>query len=193
MKYTKYTRISKGIARSIYRDIMEHSDVGAVKHTHNKTLKRASVDTELTNQIVIPPVELIPDHLRNLLDESARDAFVRPWHRLERGLRLNRIRMFIEQMAPQCSFTAEEKISFFGFLQRALDRKLLNTHKIVNYIPEQQRIESIRGLEVRRAPDGTAKWGFSVKKAKEATATRKKKKTDGCEGDEPVIVPIPTL
>lgn len=156
---------------------MDASDSGT-KHAHNKTLKRTPVDTEPTNQVVVPP-QSSADQFRNLLDESARDAFMRPWHRLERGLRLNRLRMYVEQMAPQCSFTAEEKANFFGFLQRALDRKLLNTHKIVNYIPEKQLIESIRGLEVRRAADGTAKWGFSVKKTKEATGTRKKKKTDG--------------
>ena len=171
---------------------MDASLEGGSKHTHNKTLKRSQVDTELTNQVVNPSQVSIStittpsaaDQFRNLLDESARDAFMRPWHRLERGLRLNRLRMYVEQMAPQCSFTAEEKANFFGFLQRALDRKLLNTHKIVNYVPEKQLIESIRGLEVRRAPDGTAKWGFSVKKAKEATGTRKKRKTDGGDADD---------
>jgi len=164
---------------------MDASEGGA-KHAHNKTLKRTLVDTEPTNEIVNPSVPpSASDQFRNLLDESARDAFMRPWHRLERGLRLNRLRMYVEQMGPQCSFTAEEKANFFGFLQRALDRKLLNTHKIVNYIPEKQLIESIRGLEVRRSPDGTAKWGFSVKKAKEATGTRKKRKTDGTDAEEP--------
>lgn len=164
---------------------MDSSD-NSTKHTHNKTLKRTPVDTESTNQVVQPVSSTVggSDHFRNLLDESARDAFMRPWHRLERGLRLNRLRMYVEQMAPQCSFTPEEKVAFFGFLQRALDRKLLNTHKIVNYNSEKQTIESIRGLEVRRAADGTAKWGFIVKKTKEATGTRKKKKTDAPEGDE---------
>jgi hypothetical protein len=152
---------------------------GGAKHINNKTQKKVVdiIDTPLSvTTAPIPIPTSPPDHFRNLLDESARDAFTRPWHRLERGLRLNRLRMYVEQMAPQCSFTADEKEQFFGFLQRALDRKLLNTHKIVNYIPEQQLIESIRGLEVRRAPDGSVKWGFSIKKAKEANATRKKKK-----------------
>ncbi len=118
------------------------------------------------------------DHFRNLLDESARDAFARPWHRLERGLRLNRLRMYVEQIGPRCSFTNEEKIAFFGFLQRALDRKLLNTHKIVNYLVDEQRIETIRGLEVRRLPDGKAHWGFVLKKPTPA-GTRRKRKEEG--------------
>lgn len=114
-----------------------------------------------------------PDPFRNLLDESAREAFRRPWHRLERGLRLNRLRMYVEEMSAQCSFVTEEKERFFVFLQNALDRKLLNTHKIVEYLPELQKIKSIKGLEVRRTPNGEAKWGFV--RAKKADGTRRKK------------------
>ena len=135
----------------------------------NKTVKRSLED--------LPQDETF----KNLLDESAREAYSRPWHRLERGLRLNRLRMYVEEVGPQCSFTKEEKESFFAFLQRALDRKLLNTHKIVNYEPERQKIMCIRGLEVRRMPDGTAKWGFSVKKTK-ADTTRRKPRSEAVGG-----------
>ena len=154
--------------------------------SHTKTHKKPvnEVVIEQAPSHVIAPIHQLPgsDHLRNLLDESARDAFARPWHRLERGLRLNRLRMYVEQISPQCSFTTDEKAKFFAYLQNALDRKLLNTHKIVNYVPEQQRIVSITGLEVRRAPDGTAKWGFVIKKPKD-TATRKKRKVDDVENE----------
>ena len=160
------------------------SSESITKAPHNKTVRArsASGDPTGTGPVVAdPPAN---DHFRNLLDESARDAFTRPWHRLERGLRLNRLRMYVEQMSPQCSFTNEEKIAFFGFLQRALDRKLLNTHKIVNYIPEEQRIESIRGLEVRRATDGQVRWGFTIKKTAADAGTRRKKKDE-----EPCVTP----
>jgi len=136
----------------------------------HKTLKRpVSAEAELQ-----PEEPTITDPFRNLLDESARDAFRRPWHRLERGLRLNRLRMYVEEMSAQCSFTTEEKGKFFIFLQNALDRKLLNTHKIVEYLPELQKIKSIRGLEVRRSPQGEAKWGFV--RAKKVDGTRRAKK-----------------
>jgi hypothetical protein len=155
---------------------------------HNKTVRARATSGEHATATEAP----VADHFRNLLDESARDAFTRPWHRLERGLRLNRLRMYVEQMAPQCSFTNEEKLAFFGFLQRALDRKLLNTHKVVNYLPEEQRIESIRGLEVRRSADGQARWGFTVKKTPE-TGTRRKKKEDDAPSTPvaPSTVPAP--
>ena len=157
------------------------SSESTTKAPHNKTVRARSASSDPVTATATATVTADPpvtDHFRNLLDDSARDAFMRPWHRLERGLRLNRLRMYVEQMAPQCSFTSDEKIAFFGFLQRALDRKLLNTHKIVNYIPEEQRIESIRGLEVRRATDGQIRWGFTIKKTAADAGTRRKKKDE---------------
>jgi hypothetical protein len=121
---------------------------------------------------------LLPTHVdrfKNLLDESAKQAFARQWHRLERGLRLNRLRLYVEEMTPRCSFNEDEKNRFFNFLQNALDRKLLNTNKIVNYIPEEQKIISIRGLEVKRNVDGTIRWGFTLKKPEVNNQTRRKK------------------
>jgi hypothetical protein len=144
----------------------------------NKTLKRpSSASNEEPAAEVNAAATIIddtPDPFRNLLDESAREAFRRPWHRLERGLRLNRLRMYVEEMSAQCSFNAEEKNRFFIFLQNALDRKLLNTHKIVEYLPEMQKIKSIKGLEVRRLASGEAKWGFV--RAKKPDGTRRIRK-----------------
>ena len=141
----------------------------------NKTMKRpVSADIGADPKVEEPETKSEPDPFRNLLDESAREAFRRPWHRLERGLRLNRLRMYVEEMSAQCSFTGEEKNRFFVFLQNALDRKLLNTHKIVEYLPETQKIKSIKGLEVRRTANGEAKWGFV--RAKKADGTRRVRK-----------------
>jgi hypothetical protein len=119
-----------------------------------------------------------PDaNFKNLLEDSAREAYSRPWHRIERGLRLNRLRIFVEEIAPQFNISNEEKEAFFIFLQKSLDKKLLNTLKVVIYDQEKQRITTIRGLEIKRNTEGVLKWGFSVKKQR-TDLTRKKKKED---------------
>ena len=154
----------------------------------NKTLKRptsAEPTATVEEEIKVETGSGERDPFRNLLDESAREAFRRPWHRLERGLRLNRLRMYVEEMSAQCSFTTEEKERFFVFLQNALDRKLLNTHKIVEYLPELQKIKSIKGLEVRRTPNGEAKWGFV--RAKKVDGTRRKKAATESKLDETTL------
>ena len=117
------------------------------------------------------------DTFKALLEDSAREAYVRPWHRLERGLRLNRLRFFIEEVAPQYQMTKEERDGFFLFLQKALDKKLLNTLKVVQYDQETQRIVTIKGLEIKRSAEGVLKWAFSAKKVK-TEGTRKKRKEE---------------
>jgi hypothetical protein len=135
---------------------------------HNKTHKRTNNENETLES---------DETFKNLLEDSAREAYSRPWHRIERGLRLNRLRIFVEEIAPQYEMTKDEKENFFVFLQKALDKKLLNTLKVVNYDQEKQRIITIRGLEIKRNPEDVLKWGFSVKKIR-TEGTRKKKKDD---------------
>ena len=114
---------------------------------------------------------------KTLMEDSAREAYSRPWHRIERGLRLNRLRIFVEGLTPQYEMTKEDKDAFFLFLQKALDKKLLNTLKVVIYDQDKQRITAIRGLEIKRNDEGILKWGFQVKKPK-VEGTRKKKRDE---------------
>ncbi len=134
---------------------------------HNKTQKKWSADQTTEKE----------DTFRALMEDSAREAYSRPWHRIERGLRLNRLRIFIEEISPQYIMTKEEKDAFFLFLQKSLDKKLLNTLKVVVYDQEKQRITAIRGLEIKRNDVGVLKYAFQVK-APKAEGTRKKKKEE---------------
>jgi hypothetical protein len=134
---------------------------------HNKTYKKnASPEPNEPNS-----------SFKNLLDDGVREAYSRPWHRIERGLRLNRLRIFVEEISPQMQMTDTEKENFFVFLQKSLDKKLLNTLKVVNYDQEKQRIITIRGLEIKRNNDGVLKWEFNNKKSR-PDGTRKKKKDE---------------
>ena len=69
--------------------------------SRHKTYRKTSA--ELDNAEISQPT----DTFKNLLEDSAREAYSRPWHRLERGLRLNRFRIFIEDIAPQFDMTQE--------------------------------------------------------------------------------------
>lgn len=118
------------------------------------------------------------DSLKKLLDGGVRIALQRPWHRIERGLRLGRLRQFIDDVAPQYHMIDKDKESFFTFLQKSLDNKLLNTIKVVDYDQETERIRTIKGLEIKRNQEGNLRWAFSSKAVKKEAGTRKKKKPE---------------
>jgi hypothetical protein len=122
------------------------------------------------------------ESFKTLLDGGVKNAYNRPWHRIERGLRLNRLRRYIDDIAVHNEMSDEEKEGLFVFFQKALDKKLLNTLKVVQYDQEKQHIVSIKGFDLKRV-DGVLKWELSAKKVKsesakaitKTAATRKKK------------------
>jgi hypothetical protein len=137
----------------------------------HKTQKNASANA---NPIITYQEEK-NSSLKTLLEGGAREAYARPWHRLERGLRLNRLRLFLEDIALTYGMTEEEKSMCFVTLQKALDKKLLNTLKVVLYDQETQRIVTIKGLDIHRTPEGKLICDSSMKVAS-YEGTRKKKK-----------------
>ena len=130
--------------RSIYRQMDSQR--------HNRTYKKPLMENQTGEEA--------EENFKTLLEDSAREAYSRPWHRIERGLRLNRLRIFVEEIGPQYNMDLSERENFFIFLQKALDKKLLNTLKVVNYDPED-----------------ILKWGFNNKKPR-SDGTRKKKRDD---------------
>jgi hypothetical protein len=81
-------------------------------------------------------------------------AFKKPWHRLERGLRMNRIRAFVEDLSTKRGFKASEKQSLLGLLMKSLDKKMLNSKTSVEYDPEEEMIKEIKPLVMHEAANG---------------------------------------
>jgi len=148
----------------------------------HRTQKRVSTEkTEMDEKM---------DPLRLLLEEGAKNAYSRQWHRIERGLRLNRIRLFIEEIASEYAMDKEEKEQLFLFLQRSLDKKLLNTLKVVHYDPTAQRILSIKGLDMKREEvTGKLVYELNAKKTR-ADTTRKRRKEEVPSVSVPVLATV---
>lgn len=144
------------------------------RHKTQKHTSSSSASASHANPIISYQEEK-NSSLKTLLEGGAREAYARPWHRLERGLRLNRLRLFLEDIALTYEMTEEEKGMCFITLQKALDKKLLNTLKVVLYDQETQRITTIKGLDIHRTAEGKLICDSSMK-VSSYEGTRKKKK-----------------
>jgi len=112
------------------------------------------------------------DQFMKFLVTNAEDAFTRPWHRLERGRRLNRIRKFVEEEALRFQFTEADQLAMFQMLEKSLDKKQLNSKSIVTYDTEQQKILEIKGLVFHKQADGSIV--FQITERKSNTVRRSK-------------------
>jgi len=113
------------------------------------------------------------DQFMKFLATNSEDAFTRPWHRLERGMRLNRLRKFAEDEAERFKFTDQEKNELFTMLSKAVDKKQLNSKSIVNYDVEKQKILEIKGLVFHKTADNRIIFQITERKA----ATQKRRPT----------------
>ena len=111
------------------------------------------------------------DQFMKFLVTNSEDAFTRPWHRLERGMRLNRLRKFAEEEAERFQFSEQEKNELFAMLSKAIDKKQLNSKYIVNYDIDQQKILEIKGLTFHRTADNRIIFQITERKA----ATQKRR------------------
>lgn len=141
---------------------------GSARH---KTLKRGdTVDADM-------PPNTPTDYSRNesieqLLAAEAGTAFKKPWHRLERGLRLNRLRAFSESMAVARGLKVPEKVALLETLTRALDRKALNSKLAVTYDPEKEEITEIKPLVMHQNASGEVL--FKILERRNGVTFRKK-------------------
>lgn len=103
--------------------------------------------------------------LEQFLNVNASEAYRRPWHRLERGLRLNRIRRFIEAETQRMSLSESDILQLTTLLHKAMDKKLLNSKMAVVYDIEKEDIQEIKGLIYHKSADGRILSQLVEKKA----------------------------
>ena len=115
----------------------------------NKTARRSLNDSSEPNVDFA-----VNESLQRMIEKEADSAYSKPWHRLERGLRLNRIRAFTEEMATLRSLKSTEKVALQTLLIKALDKKLLNSKTAVEYDPEEEKIKEIKSLVMHQNAAG---------------------------------------
>jgi hypothetical protein len=128
--------------------------------------------------------------LEQFLNVNASEAYRRPWHRLERGLRLNRIRRFIDAEKERMTLADADVLQLTTLLHKAMDKKLLNSKTAVIYDIEKEDIQEIKGLVYHKAADGRIlsqivekKAGVTFRRKDAAAAAASKSESGSTEKD----------
>ena len=99
-----------------------------------------------------------------MLSQDADNALKRPWHKLERGLRIGRIREFVAREKERLKLSDEDTDQLFKLLCRGLDRKLLSSKAAVTYDHSTEQITEIKGLVAHTSASGSTKYQLIEKK-----------------------------
>lgn len=136
-----------------------------MSNARNKTQRRVSFDISGADYSV-------NESLENMLTAESNSAYKRPWHRLDRGLRLNRIRAFTESMGKARGLKESEQTALLSLLTKALDRKALNSKTCVLYDMEKEEITEIKPLIMHQNAQGEVL--FQIMERRNAVTFRKR-------------------
>jgi hypothetical protein len=117
----------------------------------------------------------VNESLENILKSEAGTAYKKPWHRLERGLRLNRLRAFTESLASTRGLKESETASLLTLLTKALDRKILNSKTAILYDQDKEEITEIKPLVMHQNAAGEVL--FQILERRNAVTFRRKAAT----------------
>ena len=99
------------------------------------------------------------------LNQDAGNALKRPWHKLERGLRIGRLREFVLRETDHLKLCQEDSDTLFKLLLRGLDHKMLSSKAAVTYDCQLEQITEIKGLVAHTLSTGRTKYQLLEKKS----------------------------
>ena len=99
-----------------------------------------------------------------MLSTDAGNALKRPWHKLERGLRIGRLREYVARETEKMHLNPEDADFLFKLLSKGLDRKMLSSKAAVLYDHDTEKILEIKGLVAHSTADGRTKYQLLEKK-----------------------------
>lgn len=90
--------------------------------------------------------------------EAAQFSLTKPWLRLDRGMRMQKLRTFADNY--EGLLVPEDKDNLYKFLIKANDSKLLNTKQQINY--DNGTVQAIKGLKIIRTGDPSEPATFKI-------------------------------
>jgi hypothetical protein len=119
-----------------------------------------------------------------MLSQDADNALKRPWHKLERGLRIGRLREYVARETEKMKLCEEDSSTLFKLLCLALDRKMLSSKAAVTYDHDKEQITEVKGLVSHSASTGRTKYQLLEKKVSGTQKKRSSKETSALNSNE---------
>ena len=138
----------------------------------SKTQKRVNVADDISGNAFAAHLRATTNTFMNFLNQEADDAYKRPWHKLEKGLRMNRLKKFVDDEAVRLNLSERSKQALHLTLLKAFEKKNLNSKSAVVYDQDDQCIKEIKGLVMHRNAEGDVL--FQVLEKRNAVTFRKK-------------------
>ena len=113
--------------------------------------------------------------LSKLMEEELKNRFNKPWIKLDKGSKLNRIHLFIKKEKIKNELNDKQELKLKELLLKLIESNCLNKNSEIEYSEEEAEILNIKELKY----DNDSKiYSYSIKKKKKPEVSRSKSNID---------------
>ena len=154
----------------------EEVNLAASKTNEGEVDEEEEVNEEVNEEANEPSIDSVYDNVEDeIVKADPNKRFMKPWNKLEKGMRLNRIIQFVTNETEEKELSAEQSKELKNILFRACDSGLLNKLTEVNYNEEEALIISFKSLEFN---EETNKYKIKTVSSKHRPNTKSKSNID---------------
>ena len=138
---------------------------------HKKPVQLRDIENRsASNRKAVPGTFETDEEITNLLEREKEDIYKQPWNKLENGLKINRLKLFIKKEVDDKSLSPDEKTILTKLLLTACRQNKLNRNADIIY----DKIECIiTDIKILKYEDN--KYILDITELKKAKQTSKSK------------------
>lgn len=137
---------------------------------HKKPIQLRDIENRSSGNKVASKHNESVESMKDLLNKEKQESMKKQWNKLDRGIRINRLKLFIKSQKEEKKLTSDEEEILNSIIMKALKSNKLNKNNDVKYDIESCEIESIKELKY---DDKTRKYILNVPEVKKSKSTAK--------------------
>ena len=138
---------------------------------HKKPIQLRDIENRSANNHVKLVNKMSDDGIKEMLNKEKKSIFLKPWNKLDNGLKLNRLQKYIEKETIDKSLNDNEKKTLSKLLFTNLENGKMNKLSEIKYDTISGEINEIKNIIFCSE---TKKYSFKIKETKPKTKTKTK-------------------
>ena len=138
---------------------------------HKKPVQLRDIESRsATNRKITQENFETDENIRSLLEKEKEEIYKQSWNKLDNGMKINRLKVFVKQEVEKNNLTSDERISLMKLLLNACRQNKLNRNSDVIYDKETCLIKEIKVLRYENQ-----KYNLELNEIKKPKQTNKSK------------------
>lgn len=139
---------------------------------HKKPIQLRDIENRSAGNKITSKLNESEESMKQLLNREKKESMKVPWNKLDKGMRINRLKLFIKSQVKVNDLSSIDEELLSSIIMKAYNANKLNKNNDVKYNIETCEIESIKELSYDETTNKYMLQFPDVKKTKVSTKSR---------------------